>query len=222
MQLQEEKKLYSKCSNCLLASMLLFLVTSCACNDPLKPETHKKTGDNNYTSGNSRSQVAELENIKSVNKIDDEITEAKAIISPLADNKINGVVTFTKISQGVRIIADIDGLTPGEHGFHIHEFGDCSGKNADSVGAHYNPNHQKHGDPDSKEFHVGDLGNLDADENGHAHYEVINKVIKLQGRNSILGRSVIIHADRDDYVTQPTGASGVKIGCGVIEPGSNS
>jgi Cu-Zn family superoxide dismutase len=125
-------------------------------------------------------------------------------------------VTFTKVKGGVQIIADIDGLTPGKHGFHVHEFGDC-GKNGDAAGAHFNPTNQKHGGPDSPERHVGDFGNLEANSHGHAHYERIDKLIQLEGKNSIIGRSIMIHADEDDFTTQPTGASGARIGCGVIE-----
>jgi Cu-Zn family superoxide dismutase len=114
-------------------------------------------------------------------------------------------------------VADVDGLSPGKHGFHVHEFGDCSGDGS-ATGSHFNPTNSKHGGPDSRERHVGDLGNLVADETGYAHYERVDKIISLEGENSILGRSIVIHADPDDYTTQPTGASGTKIACGVIEP----
>jgi Cu-Zn family superoxide dismutase len=126
-------------------------------------------------------------------------------------------VTFTKVPGGINIVADVDGLKPGKHGFHVHEHGDCSGTDGMKAGGHFNPTNSKHGGPDSPERHVGDFGNLEADENGHAHYERVDKLITFEGTNSILGKSIIIHADPDDYVTQPTGNAGARIGCGKIE-----
>ncbi len=144
------------------------------------------------------------------------ITKAVAVIHPTKGNTANGIVTFTAVNGGVRIVADINGLKPGEHGFHIHEFGDCSASNASSAGEHFNPTHKKHGCLNSPEHHVGDLGNIIADEKGHAKYDLINRDIKFEGSNNIIGRSVIVHVDRDDCVTQPTGNSGSRVGCGVI------
>lgn len=195
----------------LAAGLILALLSGCACNDPRKPEVDKEKNRKN-------SEVAQLETTKWGSKLDQDIAHAVAVINPVGSNKIRGKVTFTKVDDGIKVVADIDGLTPGEHGFHVHEFGDCSGKDAAGVGAHFNPTNSKHGSPDSADRHVGDLGNLVADANGHAHYERVDKLIKLQGKNSILGRSIIIHADKDDYVSQPAGASGAKIGCGIIEP----
>jgi Cu-Zn family superoxide dismutase len=196
------------------AGIILTMLSSCACNDPRKPEVDKEKPKNG-------SEVAQLDTKKWGSKLDLDVTAAVAVINPVGSNKIQGKVSFNKVDDGIRVVADIDGLTPGEHGFHVHEFGDCSGKDAAGVGAHFNPTNSKHGGPDSAERHVGDLGNLVADEKGHAHYERVDKLIKLQGKNSILGRSIIIHADKDDYVTQPSGASGAKIGCGIIEPVTN-
>ncbi len=207
------EKLYSRSRPFLVFGLILTL-SGCSCSDPVKPKTDKDKENKN-------NQVAQLDTTVLRNKLDNIITEAGAVISPLGDNKIRGKVTFTKTPDGVKIIADIDGLTPGEHGFHVHEFGECGGKDGAAAGAHFNPAHSKHGGPDSAERHVGDLGNLVADENGHAHYERVDKLIQLQGKNSILGRSIIIHADKDDYETQPAGASGAKIGCGIIEPSAN-
>ena len=103
------------------------------------------------------------------------IAKAVAVVHPTKGNTVNGVVTFTVVKDGVRIVADIDGLKPGQHGFHIHEFGDCSAPDATSAGGHFNPTNKKHGCPGSPEHHVGDLGNIDADNTGHAHLEVTNK-----------------------------------------------
>ena len=144
------------------------------------------------------------------------ITEAKAEVHSSSGSKVKGVVTFTQVNGGVKIVADFEGLTPGKHGFHIHEKGDCSAADASSAGAHYNPTNQPHGGPDSEKRHVGDFGNVKADESGKAHYERIDTVISLNGDHSIVEKSVVIHQDPDDYVTQPSGNSGARVGCGVI------
>ncbi|MCB1111108.1 MAG: superoxide dismutase family protein [Chlamydiales bacterium] len=141
---------------------------------------------------------------------------AVAILNPTEGNEVKGMVTFTQLEDGVQIIAEISGLTPGEHGFHIHEFGDCSAPDGSSAGGHYNPTDEMHGGPDSSVRHVGDLGNVIADSTGNAKYERVDTVISLTGPDSIIGKSVIVHADADDYVTQPTGNAGKRLACGVI------
>lgn len=145
------------------------------------------------------------------------VTEAKAEIHPSSGSQVKGVVTFKKVSNGVLIVADLEGLAPGKHGFHIHEKGDCSAADASSAGGHFNPDNQPHGGPDSEKRHVGDLGNIKADDKGKAHYERVDTIVKLNGDHSIVGRSVVVHADPDDYVTQPSGNAGNRIGCGVIQ-----
>lgn len=146
-----------------------------------------------------------------------EVKVAKSALHPTQGNKVTGTVTFTAVDGGVRVIADIEGLTPGEHGFHIHEFGDCSAPDGTSAGGHFNPTKKEHGAPENSERHAGDLGNVTADANGKAHYDRVDNVIELNGPNTIVGRSVIVHAKVDDYVTQPTGNSGSRLACGVIE-----
>lgn len=146
-----------------------------------------------------------------------EIKEAIVSITPTENNKVTGVVTFTVVHGGVKVIADVSGLSPGKHGFHVHEHGDCSSHDASSAGGHFNPTHKKHGGPDSHERHVGDLGNLDADATGRAHYDRVDKVISLNGPDSIIGKSIVIHAGEDDLKTDPSGNSGARIGCGKIE-----
>lgn len=143
--------------------------------------------------------------------------KAKAKLYPTKGNQARGEVTFTTVPGGVLIIADIEGLAPGKHGFHIHEFGDCSAPDASSAGGHFDPTHSRHGSPDAKERHVGDLGNIVADRKGTAHYERIDKIIALDGKDTIIGRSVIVHEKEDDFKTQPAGNSGTRQACGVIE-----
>lgn len=155
--------------------------------------------------------------LTSCERTSDFVTHAEAEIKPTKDSTVSGKVTFTSQPDGIKIVANITGLTPGVHGFHIHEFGNCSAPDASSAGGHFNPHKELHASPDSPHRHVGDLGNLTADERGNAHYERIDKVITLTGANSIIGKSVIVHADKDDFTTQPTGNAGGRLSCGVIK-----
>jgi Cu-Zn family superoxide dismutase len=144
-----------------------------------------------------------------------EPTKAIAVLHAASGSQVAGTVTFTKTADGVQVVADITGLTPGKHGFHIHEFGDCSAADASSAGSHFNPMKKPHGAPDAAERHAGDLGNLEADANGKAHLELKDSMLKLSGETSILGRGVIVHEKVDDW-SQPTGNAGSRQACGVI------
>jgi Cu-Zn family superoxide dismutase len=145
-----------------------------------------------------------------------DMVKAIAVLNPTQNNKVTGTVTFSKVGLGVKMVADIKGLTPGAHGFHIHQFGDCSAPNADSAGGHFNPQAKKHGAPESMERHAGDFGNLIADGNGRAYLERTDAVISLSGPDSIIGRGIIVHEGSDDMMTQPTGNAGGRVACGVI------
>jgi superoxide dismutase, Cu-Zn family len=143
--------------------------------------------------------------------------KAIAVLHPTAANKVSGTVTFTEVADGVQIHADITGLTPGNHGFHVHEFGDCSAADASSAGAHFNPTNKPHAGPDATERHVGDMGNVEADASGKATLEYVDHQISLTNdQDSVIGRSVVVHAKADDLKTQPAGDSGARIACGVI------
>jgi len=144
------------------------------------------------------------------------VTKAVAVLSSTKGNSVSGTVTFTKVDGGVKVVADVTGLTPGLHGFHIHEFGDCSAPDATSAGGHFNPHHMEHGGPDATSHHAGDLGNLEADASGKAHYELMDKTLSLDGADSIVGRGVIVHEKADDMKTQPTGNAGARVACGAI------
>ena len=133
---------------------------------------------------------------------------------------VSGTVTFTKTSGGVHVVADIKGLTPGAHGFHIHEKGDCSDPEGKSAGGHFNPTGMAHGGPDAMPHHAGDFGNLTADASGTAKLDIVSKDISFDGANSILDRAVIVHAKADDLKSQPAGDSGARIACGVIKAAS--
>ena len=151
-------------------------------------------------------------------KKDSSIMTVKVKIEPKNNSLTTGEVVFLKLdNKKTKLIAEINGLSPGKHGFHIHEKGDCSSLDGKSAGGHWNPDKKKHGSPDSQEKHAGDLGNLTADESGRAKLEFISTKLKFKGKFSVLGRAVIIHEKEDDSTTQPTGAAGKRVGCGVIK-----
>ena len=125
-------------------------------------------------------------------------------------------VTFTKEKNGIHVVAQIEGLTPGLHGFHIHEYGDCSSPDAGSAGGHFNPMGMPHAAPTVDKHHMGDLGNIEAPKTGPAKYDKVVDFMAMDGPNSIIGRGVIVHLDADDFKTQPTGGSGARAACGVI------
>ena len=145
-----------------------------------------------------------------------ENTQAIAVINPTEGNEAQGTVEFTQEAGGVRVIANLTGLTEGDHGFHVHEKGDCSAADGTSAGGHFNPHDTVHGAPDdAPERHVGALGNITADASGQATYNHLDTLLELDGDNSIIGLAVIVHALPDDF-SQPYGNAGPRVGCGVI------
>jgi Cu-Zn family superoxide dismutase len=144
-----------------------------------------------------------------------EVTKAVAVLQPTQGNKAEGTVTFTKTDKGVRVQADINGLPPGKHGFHIHEFGDTSSPDGMSAGGHFNPHKMEHGSPDAPKRHVGDLGNIEADSGGHATLDLVDPALGFSGATSILGRGVVVHEKPDDF-SQPTGNAGGRVAVGTI------
>ena len=126
---------------------------------------------------------------------------------------VRGSVDITEAT--VEIAADLGGLTPGQHGFHIHQYGDCSAPDGTSAGGHYNPAGVAHGNATDAQRHVGDLGNISANSDGVAAYRRIDHQIQLNGPESIIGRGVIVH-EKPDQFSQPTGAAGGRVACGAI------
>ena len=116
--------------------------------------------------------------------------DAVAVLWPTTGHQVQGTVKFVKVQKGVRVIANVQNLEPGLHGFHVHQFGDCRAPDGASAGGHFNPHNQRHGAPADDARHVGDLGNLSATESGVAK--------------------------ADDLKTQPTGGADARLACGVI------
>lgn len=156
----------------------------------------------------------------------------KAVVEIEPHNKdritdIKGRIYFTQTANGIHIKGKIEGLTPGLHGFHIHETGDLS-QGCKSLKGHFNPLNKTHGarvNPDgkiNKDRHLGDLGNIEANQKGVANIDFEDQLLSLNGKYTIVGRSIIVHQDPDDLGhggtpdSLKTGSAGERIGCGVI------
>jgi Cu-Zn family superoxide dismutase len=144
--------------------------------------------------------------------------DAVAELSARSGSSVMGTVTFTQVGAKVTVIADVSGLKPNaEHGFHIHDKGDCSAPDAMSTGGHFNPAGKAHGSHAMADHHAGDLPSLKADAAGKALVRAELEGLSVgSGTSDIVGRAVIVHRDPDDFKTQPTGNSGARIACGVI------
>lgn len=146
---------------------------------------------------------------------------ATAQLKPTKGNKTIGEATFEQVGDKVRVVIFVQGLKPGqEHGLHIHEAGDCSSGDGMSTKGHFNPYGKPHAHSGTPERHAGDLPPLKANKRGRGNVQVDLDVISLKsGPANIIGRGLIVHADPDDYKTQPTGNAGARIACGVITAG---
>lgn len=146
-----------------------------------------------------------------------DLVEAVAVLTPTRGSSVHGVIRFRQRGETLQISGEVAGLTPGPHGFHIHEWGDTTAPDGTSAGDHYNPEGHAHAGLDSRERHAGDLGNILADAEGRARVELSVDMLTIAGaRNPVLGRSVVVHEKADDLATQPSGAAGPRIAVGVI------
>jgi len=148
-----------------------------------------------------------------------EAPRATAGLAVTKGNKTVGEVTFEQLGDKVRVTVQVIGLKPNqEHGFHIHEVGDCSSGDGMSAKGHFNPFGKPHGR--DGERHAGDMPNLEADKSSRAKLVVDLDVITVTpGPASIIGRGIIVHAQPDDYTSQPVGNAGARMACGVIKAG---
>ncbi len=148
-----------------------------------------------------------------------DVPRATAQLQPTQGNKTLGEVTFEQEGDKVRVVALVSGLKPGsEHGFHIHEAGDCSSGDGMSTKGHFNPFGKPHGNPATPDRHAGDMPALKADSSGNAKIDAtLDLMTVTPGPSSIVGRGLIVHASPDDYKTQPTGNAGARIACAVIQ-----
>ena len=145
------------------------------------------------------------------------VTKAVCVLMPVGGSGVSGTVTFERVDDAkVKVTGEVTGLAPGDHGFHVHQFGDATDMAAGkSAGSHMDVGDHPHGRVTDAKRHTGDLGNITADANGVAKVNVTDEVISLNGAHSILGRGVVVHEKADDF-GQPTGNAGGRQALGVI------
>ena len=182
-----------------LACMALFLALS-ACNTGTKE------------SDEGQGETAQQEQ-------DDEPT-ARATMEPASGSNVRGEVNFAGENGSVRFELSVENLTPGQHAVHLHEHGDCSAEDASSAGGHWNPTMKPHGKRgEGTAFHKGDIDNMSVGNDGKGTLNLTIEGWSIGGPDStnIIGKSVIIHAQADDFTSQPSGNAGSRVSCGVIE-----
>jgi Cu-Zn family superoxide dismutase len=148
---------------------------------------------------------------------------AMATMNSSSGSSVTGVATFTQVGEKmVTMSLDVQGLTPGEHALHLHQNGDCSAPDASSAGGHWNPTGVDHGKRGEGQFHAGDVINITADAEGKVSWsqDIMGWTIGGSDSTNILNKGIIIHEKLDDFKTQPTGAAGGRVACGVITEGS--
>uniref|UniRef100_A0A915CXE9 Superoxide dismutase [Cu-Zn] n=2 Tax=Ditylenchus dipsaci TaxID=166011 RepID=A0A915CXE9_9BILA len=151
------------------------------------------------------------------------MSSQRAVAVLKGDSDVTGTVWFSQPAEGAPTVikGQITGLKPGLHGFHVHQYGDST-NGCVSAGPHFNPYSKTHGGPQDEIRHVGDLGNLTAGNDGIAKFEITDKLIQLYGQNSVVGRSLVVHANEDDLgkgndeESLKTGNAGARLACGVI------
>jgi Cu-Zn family superoxide dismutase len=144
---------------------------------------------------------------------------ATAQLQPTRGNNVTGNVTFTQKGDKVIVVANVSGLKPNqEHGFHVHDKGDCSSGDGMSAGGHFNPRGNPHGHYSTQARHAGDMPNLKADAYGNASITAELDIMTVSdGPTSVIGRGLIVHANPDDYKSQPVGNAGARLACAVIQ-----
>ncbi|MEP3831079.1 superoxide dismutase family protein, partial [Rhodopirellula bahusiensis] len=138
-------------------------------------------------------------------------------LEEIGSSGVTGTIRFTQDGDSVTVEGEVSGLEPGKHGFHVHQEGDLSDKETGkSAGGHFNPTRQEHGRPGERQRHIGDLGNIQVNDDGVAEVNMTDDVISLSGEHSIVGKALVIHAKEDKF-TQPSGDAGDRVAFGLIE-----
>ena len=144
-------------------------------------------------------------------------TEGVAVLESRSGSNVTGEARLLDTGDGVQVTVTVAGATPGKHGVHVHQVGDCSAPDAKSTGDHFNPETHQHGAPGVPEHHVGDFGNIEVGDDGNGTLTLVVPGATLTpGPMSLTDRAVVVHASEDDFTTQPSGNSGDRVACGVI------
>ena len=146
------------------------------------------------------------------------IRRLDVILEAKSGSDLTGIGMFVQDSSGVTLQLELENTTPGEHAVHLHETGDCSAEDATSAGGHWSPGGMDHGKWGEAPFHLGDIGNITVGEDGTGSLTLATTDWTLGSGeiNDVLGKAIIVHADPDDFTSQPSGAAGGRIGCGVV------
>jgi len=208
----------------IVAAFALLGATTLGCEEEKKEEEKEKAEAT--TTEPEKTEEADAEEEKSGAEHEEKKEEAAAdspaveaaiaVLHGTEGNDVKGTVQFAKSGDGIKVTGTVEGLEPGKHGFHIHQWGDCSKADGTSAGGHFAPRGNPHAGPDAEKRHVGDLGNLEAGDDGKATIDHTDKALSFSGQTSIIGRGVIVHAGEDDMKSQPTGAAGARVACGVV------
>jgi Cu-Zn family superoxide dismutase len=191
-----------------IALMALALILTISCKE-------------NNEEQNMDDSMMEMDDSQSMES--DGTMENMAITVPMASksgSSVTGSISFVQEGDQVKMIANLTGLEPGVHAIHLHENGDCSAMDATSAGGHWNPNSNEHGDWADGMNHMGDIGNLEANADGNVSYTFSTDKWCMDcddTNKNIKGKGVIVHAKADDFTSQPSGAAGARVACGVIE-----
>lgn len=203
---------------------LSFVLVAAACSNstsqapPVTP-TNEPADETNIATAPADEAPANLDPSVPPKTITNTSESAKAVLT--SPEGVEGTITFEPGEATVVMHAEIRGLAPGKHGFHIHENGDCATADFSSAGGHFAPRAHEHGAPTDAEHHVGDLGNLEVGADGVVSLEMNTDFdVSPDGPASILGKAIIVHEKADDLHSQPSGDAGRRIACGVIAPGA--
>lgn len=196
----------------LFVAGLTILIVLSACGSNGTSESDNNEGANNEQAAEDEGQSTDPDEDEDVIQVELEDSD---------DAKV-GTAILEEEDEGVNIHVEATKLPEGKHGFHIHEKGVCESPDFESAGGHYNPEDTNHGFDDPDGPHAGDLPNLEVDEDGSVYEDFVAEGVTLEEGedNSLLdgdGTSLVIHADADDNKSQPSGDSGDRIACGVIE-----
>ncbi|GAB3010242.1 hypothetical protein GCM10027284_31070 [Cyclobacterium sediminis] len=176
--------------------------------------------NNSEESATDRIEITENQMDNMESETDTAEQSAMAVLSGANGSEVSGTATFNQTAEGkVKLVLSVNNLSTGKHAVHLHENGDCSAADATSAGGHWNPEGEEHGKRGEGEFHAGDINNLTVGEDGLGSLVMVVDGWSIgDGQDSdILNKAVIIHAEADDFTSQPSGDAGSRVACGVIQ-----